>query len=530
MSWMRLSWLSFVTLLFATMWVACGSSNSSGGFTNPGSSSSGGGSSGGGGDATASSSSGGTSSGGVVGFGDGGIQETGTGSSGGGCTNIQCNIHSCGSDAADAGSTTITGQVFDPAGNNPLYNVTVYVPNSQGGKLDAIPIGVGSNSCSCDALFSGEPIAVGLTGPDGKFSIPNAPDGANIPLVVQIGKWRKEITVPNVTQCGTTDAGKITLPKNLSDGQYASLPNIAISTGGADTLECLLTRVGVDEAYFTGQTAGPGVHIFTGFGGHAASGSKSAPTALWDSQNDLMQYDILMFSCEGMPTVGVNATTASYLGPYVSAGGRVFAEHYHYAFFTSYGNPPAAYTEFPNVANWENLGAAGNDAPYSADIENVIQTTLPGGANFPEGVALKTWLGNVGALDAKGELVVPVANARVDATVSGSNVATPWTQSDSNVSPPTTQYFSWDMPFNPPKNEAGVPQYCGRVVYSDMHVSGSASDYSGGSTAVPAGCDATSKLSADEDAIEFILFDLSSCIVPVGFTPVPPPTPEGGIQ
>jgi hypothetical protein len=44
---------------------------------------------------------------------------------------------------------------------------------------------------------------------------------------------------------------------------------------------------------------------------------------------------------------------------------------------------------------------------------------------------------------------------------------------------------------------------------------------------VPQGCDATTKLSPDEDAIEFILFDLSSCITPAGFTPQPPS--EGGI-
>jgi hypothetical protein len=77
-------------------------------------------------------------------------------------------------------------------------------------------------------------------------------------------------------------------------------------------------------------------------------------------------------------------------------------------------------------------------------------------------------------------------------------------------------------------SDAGVPEYCGRVVYSDMHVSGSAADYQGGSDVVPTGCDTTTALSPDEDAIEFILFDLSSCITPVGFTPQPTPAPEGG--
>src|SRR6202034_3792983 len=51
-------------------------------------------------------------------------------------------------------------------------------------------------------------------------------------------------------------------------------------------------------------------------------------------------------------------------------------------------------------------------------------------------------------------------------------------------------------------------------------------DYQFGPTTVPAGCASSYPLSPDEDAIEFILFDLSSCLTPVGYTPVPPGTPR----
>jgi hypothetical protein len=526
MKWLRASSTLLAGFMLLVAW-SCSSNTANNAF--PGgdnhdasaSSSSGGGSEGG------SSSGGGGDDGSVVGFGDGSQPQQDSG--GNGCTNLQCQVHSCGGEGGvDAGGTTLTGTVLDPAGRNPLYNVVVYVPNSANGALDPIPIGINSDSCSCGALFSGEPIAATVTDTSGNFTLTNVPDGANIPLVVQIGKWRKEIIVPSITQCGTTSAGKITLPKNLTDGKYASIPNIAVSTGGADSLECLLTRVGVDESVFTGDPNGPGIHIFHGSGGNSASGSPASPTSLWDSQNDLMRYDILMFSCEGAPTAGVTATTATYLGPYVSAGGRVFAEHYHYAFFTSYAQSPGTpYPQFANVASWDNVGLGANDAPYSSDITGVIETTLPNGNAFPEGASLKSWLGNVGALNSSQEIVVPVANARDNAIVGSGNVATPWVQTSSGISPASTQYFSWDMPFNPPVSDAGVPEYCGRVVYSDMHVSGSSNDY-GSSNVVPTGCDATAALSPDEDAIEFILFDLSSCITPVGFTPKPP-QPEGGI-
>jgi hypothetical protein len=502
--------LSLISIGFAP---GCGSTASSG-FGGQG-----------GGDGGSSGSSGGSSSGGssgcgLTGCGDGGLEPHDAA----GCTNLQCQVHSCSGSTA---GTTVTGTVLDPAGHNPLYNVVVYIPNSTGGQLDAIPIGVGANSCSCGALFSGDPIAYALTDTKGNFTLNNVPDGANIPLVVQIGKWRKEIIVPSITACTSNSTGKITLPKNLSDGKYASMPNIAVSTGGADTLECLLTRVGVDQSVFHGDPSGPGVHIFHGYGGNSASGSQAAPTSLWDSQADLMRYDIVMLSCEGSPTLGVTATTATYMAPYISAGGRVFAEHFHYAFFTGYttGSGPA-YPQFPNIANWANLGLVGNDSPYNKDLTGVIETTLPNGKAFPEGAALKSWLGNVGALNANSEIVVPAGNARDTALVTSTNVATPWVQTDSTVTPASTQYFSWDMPFNPPVTDAGVPEYCGRVVYSDMHVSGSASDYAN-SHVVPTGCDATSTLSPDEDAIEFILFDLSSCITPVGYVPQQPY--EGGI-
>jgi hypothetical protein len=361
-------------------------------------------------------------------------------------------------------------------------------------------------------------MAVAVTDTAGGFTLTGAPDGADIPLVVQVGKWRKEITLPSVAPCSTTNAGKITLPKNLSDGAYASIPNIAVSTGGADTLECLLTRIGVDESFFTGNTAGPGIHVFQGAGGNAAAGSQSSPSALWNNLPDLLRYDIVMLSCEGSPTTGVNPATATYLASYVSAGGRVFAEHYHYAFFVD--NSGLSYPPFTNVANWSNVN--GNDSPYNNDITGVIETTLPGGRPFPEGAALNAWLGTVGALS-NGEIVIPSQNARADAIVAAGNFATPWVQTDPSVQPPSTQYLSWDMPFDAPKNDAGVPQYCGRSVFSDMHVSGSANDYGGGGPGVaPTGCNATAALSADEKAIEFILFDLSSCLVPVGSMPQPP--------
>ena len=486
----------------------CGSAkNNDGGF--PGGSSSGSSGSGGGTDGGSSSSGGSGSSSGFGKFGDAGMpppMEAGIG-----CTNLQCDIQSC-----DGGKpTSISGKVMDPAGHNPLYNVVVLIPNTQNGTLPLIPDGLNANSCSCGALFAGEePIVDTVTAADGTFTLKNVPSGTNIPLVVQIGKWRKEVVLPTVTACQDNPAGAINLPKNGTDGLFASLPSIAVSTGGADTLECLLARIGIDEAEFTGDPNSPKhVHIFQGAGG-STTASPAAPissASLWDSDADLKRYDITMLSCEGAPTFGANSQTVA---DYVSAGGRVFGEHFHYQFF-------ANTTQFPNTANWTPGGS------YSGQITGSVQTTLLNGNAFPEGQALEMWLTNVGALTNN---LLPIQVARQDATVVASNVSTPWVVTGPTVSPAGTQYFSWDMPFNPPVSDAGVPEYCGRVVFSDLHVSGASSDPLPGTFTVPTGC-SSATLSPDEDAIEFIFFDLSSCVVPIGYPPKPPPAgPEAGVQ
>jgi hypothetical protein len=206
----------------------------------------------------------------------------------------------------------------------------------------------------------------------------------------------------------------------------------------------------------------------------------------------------------------------------LNAGGRAFASHYHYSWFSGPLNTVQAYVApadwGTNLATWTANGGQGN-----GPIAGVIDTTLNGSTlPFAKGVALQQWLGLVGALGTNGVAATDLAiyqprdNAQIAATNTPSQpwiTATPW-----------TLYFSFDTPVNAAAAaEGGEPAYCGRAVFSDLHVAGNPTTMD---TSPPAGgCDATD-LSPQEKALEFMLFDLSSCVIPDTMAPSPIPMPR----
>jgi hypothetical protein len=429
------------------------------------------------------------------------------------CTGLQCQIHSC----PNGGSTTITGTIYDPAAKSPLYGVVVYIPNSTPSPLVD---GVQPSDCNCDSLFSGEPIADAITDTAGKFTIQNAPDGTDIPLVIQIGKWRTQTKISTVAPCtdNRPQDKSLTLPKNHNVGD---IPQIAVSTGALDTLECLLRRVGLDESEYTGGAGGAGhIHIFTG-NGPTMGGSTASNATLWNATASLMPYDIVILSCEGAETTGAGGALSTQeqqnLLDYANAGGRVFASHFHYAWFDT--GPMGAL----NLATWS------TGANTIGLVNATIVTTLSNGQPFPKGQGLHDWLNNVHALGVNGAPPneLPIVDAKHNADVSAANTPSqPWILPDQAAAQRAnaTMYFSFNTPVNAPLDDAGVPNYCGRVVFSDLHV-GAASGDTGGTIGqdAPAGDCNYVDLSPQEKALEFMLFDLSSCVTINGAPPQGPP-------
>jgi hypothetical protein len=484
--------------------------------------------------------------------GGGFVFDSGGSSSGGGdgaaavpCpAGLQCNVP-----CSAATTTTISGKVYDPAMKDPLYNVAVYIPATP---LKPLPKGVPTNAdaCSCAALFKSGAITSTTTADDGTFKLTNAPTGSAVPLVLQIGKWRRVVNI-NVTACqdNLQMDKSLALPGTVQAGDTDNnMPDIAVSTGSADSLECLMRRIGVPASEYVAGPSGTGhIHVYSGgqpgttYPGTASigypevnpmPGAPVSATNLWDSQAHLMPYDITLLSCEGAETYSANP---SVLEQYLNAGGRVFASHFHYSWFAGVLQKTVDPQTYAPPTDWgSNLASWHPDIYYPAadgginttgPVGGTIDLTLNGSsAPFPKGQALFQWLGVVNALGQNGVAAqqLSIYQPRFNAVVSSSNThSQSWITSTGGVAN-QTMYFSFDTPVNasaPP--DGGVPNYCGRVVFSDLHVAGDPSTTDTGPP--PTGCQ-NADLSPQEKALEFMLFDLSSCVIPDTIAP-----PDAGV-
>ena len=433
----------------------------------------------------------------------------GSSTSGGGCVNLQCQQDNCTRGACtqttctNGGKTTVSGVVFDPAGKTPLYNVVVYVPNEP-----LADITTGATCDTCASPYSGRPIAAALTDSAGRFSVEHVPVGDNIPLVIQIGKWRRAVTIPSVAACADTpvDASLTHLPRNRSEGH---IPRIAIANGGSDALNCLLKKIGVDTAEFTSESGAGRINQYAGLNApttNADGTTLTGTSTLWGSAAGMKAYDIMLLSCEGNDNSGAGAAPTAMrqaVKDFADAGGRVFGSHWHNAWVF---NGPAPW---PTVAKHAS-GAHG----FTSDI------TVPIVTSFPKGMAFAEWMVNVGGSTNFGQMVIHGAEHSVDSTNEG---AQSWIAgTDAQNGKPMVQYFSFNTPI-----EVEPAQQCGRVVMSDLHVSASAAagmPSDSGKQPFPSGC-VTTDLTPQEKALEFMLFDLSSCVMP---DDKPPSTPDVG--
>jgi hypothetical protein len=457
------------------------------------------------------------------------FQSTGGGGSGP-CNKLTCQQSSCRGQGCTVSCpvgyrTTVSGTIYDPAGKTPLYNITVYVPNSD---LAGFTDGPSCDKCDPNtgtSLLSGDPVVYTKTDTSGKFVLGmdhnvDVPAGTNIPMVIQVGKWQRKVILPTVTKCQDnpiTDVSLLHLPRNSMEGH---IPKMAITTGEKDALQCLLLKVGVDKTEFTPETGMGRINLYAG--GNGASGydmalnggaTFTAAAPWWDSYDNLAKYDILLHSCDGsqgdydvtkipaqMPDPKVaghiigdplypkSMAARMALEKWANAGGRVFASHWHSYWFAE-GTPA-----FKSIATWGRNDRLMNMA------------TIDQG--FDTGVALAQWMVNVGGSQALGmvDITQDASNRLID-MAAGGNISQRWIYSP-NQTPQSVVFLSATTP---------IPGgSCGRAVVSDLHLVGAADAMGRVDTPTatfPTSC-MTTDLSPREKVLEFMLFDIASCVAP----------------
>jgi len=364
--------------------------------------------------------------------------------------------------------TSISGKVFAPNGTLPLYNVTVYVPQTAPGPFTD---GVTCSQCTTD--LPGGVVTKAISDAEGNFKLENVPPGTDVPVIITTGKWRRQLTVPNVAQCvdNPIQPGVFRLPKNRTEGD---LPRIAMVTGGCDGLACIFSKMGVSASEFGSSSSGPERIIwYNANGGVSPGASQPAQTTLWTNLAEMQKFDMVINSCE-CGEYQTEKTAPEVIRQYADMGGRFFGSHYHYTWMQE------------KVPQWQSTAAYMDSTIGSQQV--TVDTT------HPDGMALSKWLTAVQGSTTPGQLMLSTTSQPSETAVN--SPTTRWLYDSSYV-----YYMSFKTP-------VGVPmeQQCGKVVHAGIHVSES----SNVNASFPSGC--TGNLTPDEKALVFLLFDLGSCV------------------
>ena len=184
---------------------------------------------------------------------------------------------------------------------------------------------------------------------------------------------------------------------------------------------------------------------------------------------------------------------------YADFGGRVFLSHWHNIWIEGStqggGNQaPAVWAGNNGIAVWNNSGTT-----FDGPEDRIDEVRNPKGATFA------TWMLNVMGSPAGMRDVINIeANTGKNTCTSVNPMkAEQWVYWQ-NGGQQLPQMFQFTTP-----NEGLPNDRCGKVVFSDMHVSGDSQSDPG--NPFPADC-SNNPLTPQEKALAFMFFDIASCV------------------
>ncbi len=401
-------------------------------------------------------------------------------------------------------TTTISGTVYDPRVTTdalPLPHVLVYATVNP-----VAPLAAGAQCLTSTSATPTNVVAYTYTAVDGTFTLTGVPQNATYTLVIQAGKWRRQF--PQTSVADTPLSGlALHMPADHTQGD---IPLIAIATGGADGLECVFHDMGIADTEFTDDTGSVNpdgrIHLYKGDKAPGADISASTPaeSTLLNDPTLMTQYDMVMFPCQGSP-VPHPANQLSNIVDYANAGGRIFTTHLSYDVL----DPDVPYlSPFPAVAKWHpQANPSPNNGPATVNT------------NFTDGAALAQWLQNAGAIynNTPGQIYVTTTRHDTDGVIPPTQS---WLTLNNAAAGDPVMQFTFNTPVGAP-----LANQCGRVLFNEYHVVNPSSPKG---KVYPAECPKTTAMSAQEEMLEYALFDLSTFVQPVvvptlsiTFTPSP---------
>ncbi len=442
-------------------------------------------------------------------------------------------------------TTSLSGTIYGPNGVDPLYNATVYIPNgAAGAPTYGVTVPGAGVVCGCEAL-TGDPLVQTTTGVNGQFTLTDVPAGVPFAIVIQLGRWQREVTIPAIPACtqATTTSAAVggaactgataqsgtcltSLPTihNQPNSVLSNIPLTAIVTGSADEMECVFLAMGIQSSEFGNPGGANRISLYKGdysAGAHINSTTPSENT-LWDEYGagaptaggltNLENYDLVVFSCQGPPsssTLRSAAGVQKYLIDYANAGGRVFLSHYNYIWLWND-------TPFSLTADWD----VNQTQPTNQDPIGYINTS------FARGNALAQWLQLIEPGDPYlcGGVACPFAEIPIAVVRHDFNLVYPpsllWMAAPETGGTITLDgvddQIPMEMTFDTPVNvtDAASPTYCGRVEFEDYHVENTEGANPATDTYnFPGECPAAgTAMTPQQKLLEFQLFDLTSCV------------------
>ena len=251
------------------------------------------------------------------------------------------------------------------------------------------------------------------------------------------------------------------LPRNQSEG---NIPKIALTTGGADRLECLLRKIGIDgqrvhargrhragELLRRGNAIGATIRPPTSLRGHPERrrGLHAGDHLLERARQPSKRYDMVMLSCEGnqYPEDKSPAARAALVGLRQPGRPRVrlaLAQH------LAAGGPPP----WPTVANFDRHGQTCR-RPLHCDGRHLV----------PQGRGPGRLAGERGRLD-DARASSPIQEGKHTVTAVNPTLLHPL-----DPQPDGRAAAACSTSPSTPRRAMAAGMECGRMVFTDIHVS-----------------------------------------------------------